>query len=297
MIDVEEAMAPDAPILHEDLFTTGVDPKPKHPPISRKSSHFNKGDVEAGFKEADVVIEGRYTTQPVHQAYIEPHACLASYGAGWPDHHPCLQPGPVHDPRLHGEAAGIDMANIRVNPAEIGGGFGGKTIIYLEPLAYMLSKKWRQAGQDPDEPRRGVPRLRPDLRRRGGGQDRREEGRHIVAAQSILKFQAGAFPGSPVRQGCMCGMAVYDFPERADRRLRRRQQPAEGRRVPRARRADRHVRAGKPASMIWRANWASIRSGCAKRTAPETATRRLTASAWTNIGYQQTLAAVRASRT
>ena len=30
--------------------------------------------------------------------------------------------------------------------------------------------------------------------------------------QSILKYQAGAFPGSPVQQGCICGMAVYDFP-------------------------------------------------------------------------------------
>jgi hypothetical protein len=79
VIDVAEAMAPGAPILHEDLFTTGVDPKPTVPSNIAKVVTFKKGDVEAGFKEAEVIVEGRYTTKPVHQGYIEPHACLATY--------------------------------------------------------------------------------------------------------------------------------------------------------------------------------------------------------------------------
>ena len=79
VIDVEEAMALDAPILHEDLFTAGVDPKPATPSNIAKIVTFKKGDIEAGFAEADVIVEGRYTTQPVHQGYIEPHACLATY--------------------------------------------------------------------------------------------------------------------------------------------------------------------------------------------------------------------------
>ena len=79
VIDVDEAMAPGAPVLHEDLFTTGVDPKPTRPSNIAKVVTFKKGDIEAGFKEADVIVEGRYTTQPVHQGYIEPHACLATW--------------------------------------------------------------------------------------------------------------------------------------------------------------------------------------------------------------------------
>ena len=67
-------MKPDAPILHDDIFTDGVEPKPTKPSNVAKRVRFAKGDVEAGFKEADVIVEGRYTTQPVHQAYIEPHA-------------------------------------------------------------------------------------------------------------------------------------------------------------------------------------------------------------------------------
>ena len=77
VIDVEAAMADNAPILHDDLFTAGVEPKPTKPSNIAKGCTFQKGDIEAGFKDADVIVEGRYTTQPVHQAYIEPHACLA----------------------------------------------------------------------------------------------------------------------------------------------------------------------------------------------------------------------------
>jgi CO/xanthine dehydrogenase Mo-binding subunit len=107
---------------------------------------------------------------------------------------------------------GADIANIRAIPAEIGGGFGGKTIVYLEPLAYMLSKKsgrpvkmvmsreevFRATGPAPG----AIVEVKLGAKKDG----------HITAAQSILKYQAGAFQGSPVQQGCICGLAVYDFP-------------------------------------------------------------------------------------
>src|SRR5205085_10457174 len=78
VMDVEAAMAPDAPLVHDNVFTAGVEPKPTKPSNITKMVRFAKGDVEAGFKEADIIIERRYTTKPVHQAYIEPHACLVS---------------------------------------------------------------------------------------------------------------------------------------------------------------------------------------------------------------------------
>ena len=101
VMDVEAAMAADAPVLHDDIFTAGVEPKPTKPSNVSKMVRFAKGDVEAGFAEADVVIERRYTTKPVHQAYIEPHACVVSVGAGRADHDLELEPGPVHGPRLY----------------------------------------------------------------------------------------------------------------------------------------------------------------------------------------------------
>src|SRR5436853_665693 len=81
VIDVEDAMKPDAPVLHDDLFTQGVDPKPSMAPNTAKRVTFAKGDMTAGWAEAEVTIERRYTSQPVHQAYIEPHACVVSIGS------------------------------------------------------------------------------------------------------------------------------------------------------------------------------------------------------------------------
>src|ERR1700732_1469711 len=107
---------------------------------------------------------------------------------------------------------GGDIANIRAIPAEIGGGFGGKTIIYLEPVAYMLSKK---AGR----PVKMV-MSREEVFRGSGPTSgavvevklcAMKDGR-IVAAQALLKYQAGAFAGSPVNQGAMCAFASYDLP-------------------------------------------------------------------------------------
>ena len=76
VIDVVEAMRPDAPLLHDDLFTVGVEPKPDKPSNIAKRLEIKVGDVEAGFKKADLIVEREFKTAPVHQGYIEPHAAL-----------------------------------------------------------------------------------------------------------------------------------------------------------------------------------------------------------------------------
>jgi CO/xanthine dehydrogenase Mo-binding subunit len=101
VMDVEAAMAEDAPLLHDNIFTAGIEPKPEKPSNIAKVVRFAKGDVEAGFEEADVVIERRYTTKPVHQGYIEPHA-PSGFGRGRrPDDHLQFEPGSVHGARLY----------------------------------------------------------------------------------------------------------------------------------------------------------------------------------------------------
>ena len=77
MIDVDEAMKPGAPMLHEDMITSGVEPAPTKPSNIVQAWEFTLGDVEDGFAGR----RGRrdaFTTAPVHQGYIEPHACVAS---------------------------------------------------------------------------------------------------------------------------------------------------------------------------------------------------------------------------
>jgi CO/xanthine dehydrogenase Mo-binding subunit len=212
VIDVEAAMAPDAPVLHDDLYTQGVEPRPDRPSNIAKRVGFKKGDAEAGFRQAEVIIERRYTTQPVHQAYIEPHACVVSVAADGQVQIWASSQGQFMIRAYCAKLLGIDLACIRVTPAEIGGGFGGKTVIYLEPVALALSKKTGRPvkiamsreevfrGTGPTSG--GVIEVKLGAKRDGT----------IVAAELVLKYQAGAFPGAPVGPGCMCAFAMYDLP-------------------------------------------------------------------------------------
>jgi CO/xanthine dehydrogenase Mo-binding subunit len=212
VIDVEAAMADNAPILHDDLFTANVEPKATKPSNIAKRVYFHKGDIAAGFKGADVIVEGRYTTEPVHQAYIEPHACLCAYGADGQCTIFSSSQGQFMTRSYVAKLLGIDIANIRATAAEIGGGFGGKTLVYLEPLALALSKKCGRPVK--------MQMTREEVFRASGPTSgatmevklgAKKDGT-IVAAQHVLKYQAGAFPGSPIQPGCMCGFAMYDIP-------------------------------------------------------------------------------------
>jgi len=212
VIDVDEAMADNAPLLFEDMITRGIEPAPTKPSNISKKLEFAIGDVEAGFKQADVVIEHTFKTAAVHQAYIEPHACLAKAEADGQIEIWSSSQGHFAMRALTAQIIGAKLGDIRVTPAEIGGGFGGKTVTYLEPLAAMLSKK------------AGLPvRLnmsREDVFRASGPTSGasmwvkigvKKDGT-ITAGEGIFKFQAGAFPGSPVMNGCLCAFAPYAIP-------------------------------------------------------------------------------------
>ncbi len=212
VIDVEDAMKPDAPILHDDLLTQGVDPKPATASNVAKRITFVKGDFAQGWKEAEVTIERRYTSQPVHQAYIEPHACVVSAAADGQVTIWSSSQGQFMVRAYCAKLLGIDMANVRAIPAEIGGGFGGKTLVYLEPVALALSKK---AGRPVKLVMSREEVFRASGPAAGGVYEvklgAKKDGR-LVAAELVVKLQAGAFPGSPVGPACMCGFAMYDIP-------------------------------------------------------------------------------------
>src|SRR5260370_10777718 len=107
---------------------------------------------------------------------------------------------------------GGEIANIRGIPAEIGGGFGGKTISYLEPVAYMLSKKSGRPVKivmSREEVFRGTgPTSAAVVEGKLGA---KKDGR-IVACEAVLKYQAAAFPGPPRQQACISGLSLYDLP-------------------------------------------------------------------------------------
>jgi len=241
VIDVEEAMKPDAPLLHDDLFTQGVEPKPTHPSNVAKVVAFNKGDVDAGFRDADVIIERRYSTQPVHQAYIEPHACVVSAAADGQCTIWSSSQGQFMVRAYCAKLLGIDISDIRAIPAEIGGGFGGKTLVYLEPVALALAKKTGRPVKmvmSREEVFRGT----TGGRLCGRGQDRRQEGRYADRRRGRAQIPGRRLPGFAGRAGLHVRLCDVRHPKCEGYRLRCRVKSPEGRRLSRARRPELFLR-------------------------------------------------------
>ena len=212
VIDVDEAMADDAPLLFEDMITRGIEPAPTKPSNISKKLSFAMGDVDKGFAESDVVIEHEFKTAAVHQAYIEPHACVAKYEADGQCEIWSSSQGHFQMRALTAQIMGKALGDLRVTPAEIGGGFGGKTVAYLEPVAATLSKKSglpvRVTMSREETFRASGPTSGSSMWVKVGVKN---DGT-IMAADGIFKFQAGAFPGSPVMNACLCAYAPYDIP-------------------------------------------------------------------------------------
>jgi CO/xanthine dehydrogenase Mo-binding subunit len=212
VMTVDEAMAPGAPLLHDDLITRGVDPVPETASnVAKRHSH-ERGDTEAAFAEADLVVEREFTTRPVHQGYIEPHAVVADTGEDGKSMVWCSSQGHFLMRTLTAKVLKWEPSRLRVVPAEIGGGFGGKTTIYLEPLAVLLSAKAGRPvklvmGRDEVFMASG-PAPGSRVRVKVGA---RQDGT-LVAAEAWMAFEAGAFKGSPVGAACQTAFAPYDIP-------------------------------------------------------------------------------------
>lgn len=139
--DVLAAMKDDAPILHPDLRTSGTAEKSDKQTNVASQVRFARGDLEAGFKAAEVIAEREFDTAMVHQGYIEPHNAVAQYNQDGRSTVWVSTQGSFAVRELCGHIRQMNRGDIKVIPAEIGGGFGGKTTVYLEPLALLLSKK------------------------------------------------------------------------------------------------------------------------------------------------------------
>ncbi len=142
ILDPREAAEPSAPLLHPNVQRyRGL----LHP-IEQPSNVFIdmrwiKGDIEAGFQEADIVVENTFTTRPVHQAYIEPHACVVKARAdGGADIWGCSKV-PFALREQVAIAFGQSVENFIVHPCYIGGCFGGKGDFMDVPVCYALSLK------------------------------------------------------------------------------------------------------------------------------------------------------------
>ena len=211
VVTVEQAMADGAPILHDSLKTKELGEETDT--VSNIAEHFQhkKGDAAKGFAEADVVVEREYRAKTVHQGYIEPHNATALWNADGRLHVWCSTQGAFTVRDAMAQLLDMPVSNIRVTPMEIGGGFGGKIPVYLEPVAALLSRKTGQAVKmvmsradvfEASGPTCGSwSRVKIGAKRDGT----------ITAAEVDLACEAGAYPGSPVGAGAMCALAAYDI--------------------------------------------------------------------------------------
>ncbi|MCG7520925.1 xanthine dehydrogenase family protein molybdopterin-binding subunit [Ruegeria sp. Ofav3-42] len=207
--DVDKAMAPDAPVIREGAADYSV-PEGMHPNVVRyhESGH---GDVEAGFAEADLVIEDSFVTEATHQGYIEPHACLGMLGNDGKGELWCTTQGHWIAQKTCAALLGIETSQLRVTASEIGGGFGGKTTVFIEPVALALSRKANRPVK--------VVMSRSEVFRATGPTasasmdikiGMKKDGT-ISAAQGVFRLQGGAFPGAPGDMTAMCAFAPYNL--------------------------------------------------------------------------------------
>ncbi len=209
--DVDEAMKPTAPVLHETVFTEGVEPTPDKPSNVAKRTQYGHGDIEAGFGQADFIVERSFKTEQTHQGYIEPHACVANANSdGTADLWVCTQGHFVY--RQHcAELLGLEVSKLRVTSSEIGGGFGGKTHVWAEPVALALSRK---AGRPVK-----LVMTRDEVFRASGPTSAtsidvkigaRKDGT-ITAATATLRYSCGPWYGMWAELGAMTSFACYNL--------------------------------------------------------------------------------------
>lgn len=207
---VEEAMSSDAPVLHDDLET--VFPRPKELEGTNIALHHKvrMGNVDQGFRQADVVIEREYNLKTIHQGYIEPQNATAYWS---PDNFLTIWTSTQGQFWVRHETSkliGLPSSKVKVIPMEIGGGFGGKITCHLEPVAAVLSRKAAR-------PVKIVMGREEVLQATGptcGGVVRAKIGAtksgRITAVKGYLAFDAGAYPGDIVINGTNCMIASYD---------------------------------------------------------------------------------------
>ncbi len=141
LTDAVEAAKPGAPILHPEFNEyVGVTPM-SEPSNVYLRLHHEKGDVAAGFAEADVVVEETYKTPLQHQGYLEPHACLVE---SHPDGSLQVWVSSQSPSGVRGEVArllNVDPEKITINFSYIGGSFGGKADGTGVALCALLSER------------------------------------------------------------------------------------------------------------------------------------------------------------
>ncbi|MDP3961382.1 MAG: xanthine dehydrogenase family protein molybdopterin-binding subunit, partial [Pseudorhodobacter sp.] len=207
--DVDAAMRADAPVVQAGRALESV-PAGMPDNVTHRCE-FGHGDLAAGFGGADLIVERSFTTAATHQGYIEPHACLAAMTADGKADLWCCTQGQFNVRTICAALLGIEASQLRVTASEIGGGFGGKTTVFIEPVALALARKSGRPVKivmARDEVFRATgPTVSTSIDVKIG---LTKSGR-ITAAEADLRYSGGAFPCLTVEMGAQAAFAAYDL--------------------------------------------------------------------------------------
>ncbi len=210
--DVDAAMDENAPIILESLVGDHLGEDVPNTNIARIFRH-EFGNLEQAFAKSDLVIERTFSLSMVHQGYIEPHNATVIWAE---DGNITVWSSTQGSFGVRAQTAGmigVPETRVKVNYVEIGGGFGGKTKVYLAPIAALLSRKsggrpvklvmdrtsvFEATGPAPG----GKIRMKVGVTREG----------KVTAADTDLIFESGGYPGSAVGAAAMCVFACYNWP-------------------------------------------------------------------------------------
>lgn len=222
VLDALDAMKPGAPILFEQLRTNanstfrggGLAAPGEEPSHSNVATTFimEIGDLANGFEEADIILERDYHTTAAHQGYIEPQSATAHWSQDGQLTIWTSTQGPFGIRDGVATMLQVPPGRVKVIPTEIGGGFGAKLQVSIEPVVARLSQMCGRPvkmainrtevfeSMGPASP--AYVHLKMGITKEG----------KITAADSRLIFEAGAIPGSPVAGAANCMYTPYDIP-------------------------------------------------------------------------------------
>ncbi|MCS6802321.1 MAG: xanthine dehydrogenase family protein molybdopterin-binding subunit [Chloroflexota bacterium] len=227
VLDPEEAIKPDAPPTRRPLDEIDVSEIEGHvtvdistaddaeahrrsPNISNRL-HFVRGNVEKGFEEADIIVEGRFDSKMAHQAYLEPQACVAHYDATGKLTIWTPTQGQFYQRNEIARILGLPHEKINLVGTEVGGGFGAKVAPLIQPLTALLSMKTGRPVKlvltRREDLMNSVPAPRGIVEGKIGAT---KDGR-LTTFKARIIFDSGAFPaGTPVGATMMIA-ACYKF--------------------------------------------------------------------------------------
>ena len=210
--DVETAMQESATLLHESLTTQEFSEDSGRKSNIASHIRHEMGNVASAFADAAFVAQAETRTATVHQGYIEPHNGTAVWS---PDGQLTIwtsTQGSFTAQKQLATILDLPVSKVRVIPQEIGGGFGGKIPVYVEPIAALLSRKsghpvkiimtradvFESTGPTPGS------YVRVKMATDAAGK--------LVAGEAQIALEAGAYPRAEIGAAAMCVFSCYAMP-------------------------------------------------------------------------------------